>query len=129
MGSYNNIKDSPTEELPTDYQNVYESLLQQISVEKCNKTKSLLLRSMGEMLLKVNKCSFENHAESTYSLLMGIVSKDEDKEVVKTAEETGNCAVYNFDPLTTFKTLHPYMNHEDSSLNIISIKLLTKVFV
>ncbi|KAH9526433.1 CLIP-associating protein 1, variant 2 [Dermatophagoides farinae] len=64
----------------------------------------------------------EKNSQSKTSMLIY-----EDKEVVKNAEATANYAIYNFDSRTSFKILQSYINHEESALSIISIKLLTKL--
>ncbi|XP_075676762.1 CLIP-associating protein isoform X3 [Dermatophagoides pteronyssinus] len=121
------VKDSSPEEVATKCKDIYQSLLTRLHNEKNSRTKTLIIICMGQILFKTAKSSFDDLVESTLQTLMEIICKDEDKEVVKNAEATANYAIYNFDPRTSFKILQSYINHEESALSIIAIKLLTKL--
>lgn len=121
------VKDSSQEEITSKCKDIYQSLLTRLPNEKNSQSKTSMLICMGQILFKATKSAFDDSIELTLQTLMEIICKDEDKEVVKNAEATANYAIYNFDSRTSFKILQSYINHEESALSIISIKLLTKV--
>ena len=117
------VQDSSRDEVLTKCSEIYKCLLTRLSHERCNSIKVLLLRAIGQI---VNKCPFEEHMKLTFLTLMD-TSKDADKDVVKTSEDTANYALCRYDAVKYFDLSKPFINHRDIALNITAISMLTKV--
>lgn len=117
------VQDSPAEEVGVKCKDLYKQFLERLPGEKNTITKVLLLRAVGQI---VHKHAFEDYAESTLVTLLE-TSKDSDKEVVRTSDDTTNYALFSYDTGKLFLVLKPYINHTDTTLNNIAINMLTRV--
>lgn len=121
------VQASTPNEVATTAVRLYGRLLAHYEAGSGDKpTKLAILRLIGQMLLKH---AFEEEMERTLRLLVLVASHDGDKDVMKTAEETGQIAGAVFDAHKLFTFLGELINCEDSVTSIATIKILNRVSV